>query len=91
MAGDLCFFMYDDGIQLLPVKVYDTTVKTLTVTCNGKNETKEATTDMVTMFVFDMLDNIHSEITGTACDKNGNVLYTLENQDGWLKWLPVNG
>lgn len=82
-AGELCFFKYDEGVQLFPVRVYDENVKRIEVTCYGQTLQKEVELGKVVLFTFDAIGD-SSEIEATAYDAMGNAIYRLGENYIWV-------
>ncbi len=90
MAGSNLHFRYDEGVQLLPVRVYDENVKSIEVTCFGQTQTKEVSSGEVVLFTFDAsLGQSNEEVEATAYDESGNAVYRLENQNGMWIWVSI--
>lgn len=84
-AGELCFFKYDEGVQLFPVRVYDENVKRIEVTGYEQIQKKEVTPGEVVLFTFDAVGD-SKEIEATAYDAMGNAIYRLGEN---YIWVPV--
>jgi len=86
-AGQLCYYRYDEGVQIFPVIPYDENVKTVEVTCYGQTQTKEVKTGEVTLFTFDAIYGEPNKVEATAYDTKGNVIYCLADQDNRWIWV----
>ena len=89
VAGAACHYRYDEGVQLFPIMVYDTKVKTVEVTCFGKTETKEISPGTFTLFTFDAVEGQNNTVEAVAYDGDGKVLYRYEKKDGYRVFVPV--
>lgn len=89
VAGAVCHYRYDEGVQLFPVVSHDARVKTVEVTCYGKTETKEVLPEEFTLFTFDAVSGQINTVEATAYDAEGKVLYRLEDQEACRVFVPV--
>ncbi len=89
VAGAVCHYRYDEGVQLFPVVSHDARVKTVEVTCYGKTETKEVPPEEFTLFTFDAVSGQINTVEATAYDAEGKVLYRLEDQEACRVFVPV--
>lgn len=89
VAGALCHYRYNEGVQLFPVMVYDENVKSIEVTCYGQTQTKEVNPGEVALFTFDAVDDYSDELEATAYDGMGKAIYRLETQNGMWIWTPI--
>lgn len=89
VAGAVCFFRYDEGVQIFPIIPYDENVKTVKVTCYEQTQTKEVKTGEVALFTFDAIDGQSNTVEATAYDAMGNTIYRLETQDNHWIWVPA--
>lgn len=89
VAGTLCHYRYDEGVQLFPVIAYDENVKSIEATCFGHTQTKEVKTGELTLFTFDACYGQSNIVEATAYDAAGNIIYRLEDQSFRWFWVPV--
>ncbi len=89
IAGELCHFRYDEGVQIFPIIPYDPNVKTVEVTCFEQTQTKEVETGEVTLFTFDAIYGNSNIVEATAYDAMGNSIYRLEDKDNRWIWATV--
>lgn len=89
VAGAVCHYRYDEGVQLFPVVSHDARVKTVEVTCYGKTETKEVSPEEFTLFTFAAVSGQINTVEATAYDAEGKVLYRLEDQEACRVFVPV--
>ena len=89
VTGDMLHYRNREGVQLFPIMVYDTKVKTVEVTCFGKTETKEVLPKTFTLFTFDAVDGQDNWVEAVAYDGDGRVLYRYEKKDGYRVFVPV--
>ena len=88
-TGALCFFRYDERVQIFPIIPYDENVKTVKVTSYEQTQTKEVKTGEVALFTFDAIDGQSNTVEATAYDAMGNTIYRLETQDNHWIWVPA--
>jgi len=88
-AGQLCYYRYDEGVEIFPVISYDENVKTLEVTCYGQTQTKEAKTGEVTLFTFDAINGQSGTVEANAYDARGTIVYRFQKQGNLSAWVPV--
>ena len=91
VAGAVCHFRYDEGVQLFPVIVHDENVKTIEVTCFGETQKKPVVLDEVMLFAFltDSESFSGNEIEAAAYDADGTLLYRLSPEEGFWEWISV--
>lgn len=89
MAGDLCYFQYDEGIQLFPIIVHDEKVKTVEVSYFGKTQKKGTNAGELILFTFDASDSMSDTVEAVAYDETGKIIYRLDNQGIRRRWVPV--
>jgi hypothetical protein len=81
------------GIQLFPVIVKDSNVARIEISTFGKTRSIEAETNELTIITFEN-DNrsLTNEVTGSAYDSSGNVLYQLVDSKTTMRlvWEKVN-
>ena len=82
-AGSLCHYVYDEGVQLFPVRVYDEKIKSIEVTCFGQTQTKEVNPGEVILLTFDA-NGKSNQIEATAYDANGKAIYYLDEKHIWV-------
>ena len=88
-AGTLCYFKYEEGVQIFPIISYDPNVKTVEVTCFGQTQTKEINTGEVTLFTFDAIYGQTNTVEANAYDAEGNSLYQFDETENLWIWVPV--
>ena len=88
-AGTVCYYKYDEGVELFPIIPYDTNIKTVEVTCYGETQTKEVKTGEVTLFTFDANHGQDNTIEANAYDASGKIIYRYEKQGKVWGWMPV--
>lgn len=89
VAGALCHYRYDKGVQLFPIMVHDARVKSVEVTCYGKTEKKMVSPEEFVLFTFDAVSGQSNAVEATAYDAEGKVLYRLEDQEACWMFVPV--
>ena len=88
-AGTLCYFKYDEGVQIFPIIPYDPNVKVVEVTCYGQTQTKEVKTGEVTLFTFDAIYGQANTVEANAYDAEGNTLYRFDEIENLWIWVSV--
>lgn len=90
MAGALCHWSDDKGIQLFPFIVRDSNVKTVEVTVFDETKTMEVVPNEFTLVTFEDSGEMGNDTArATAYDEAGNPLYTLETEKGYWVWKPA--
>ncbi len=89
VAGALCHYRYDEGVQLFPIIAYDERIKFVEVMCYEQTQTKEVKTGELILFTFDAVSGQTNDVEATAYDEEGNAIYRLETQNGIWIWVPV--
>ena len=89
IAGALCHFLYDEGVQIFPIISYDSNVKKVEVTFYEQTQTKEIKTGDLTLFTFEAIAGQNNVVEATAYDAMGNTIYRLDEQGNQWIWVPV--
>lgn len=90
LAGTLCHFRYDEGVQIFPVIPYDEDIKSIEVTCYGQTKKEEVQAGKVTLFTFDAIYGQSNTLEAVAYDVHGTIIYRLESQDGHWAWISAD-
>lgn len=86
ITGALYHFRNNEGIQLFPVIVQDSRVKTVEVTCFGETKMQKANCGELMMFTFETEQVQENSIEAAAYDDSGDIIYTLEEEKGRWIW-----
>ncbi len=89
VAGGLCHFRYDEGVQIFPVIPYDEDIKSVEATCYGQTKKENVQVGEVTLFTFDAINGQANEVEAVAYDADGAIIYRLGTQDNHWMWISV--
>ena len=90
IAGNIRFFEQDEGIQLLPIIVYDDRIKAVEVSFYEKTQRVETNAGEAALFAFDASGTSSDTMEAAAYDTDGKVLYRLVDKETRYVWEPVN-